>query len=134
MDLVWDQSYSVNVAEIDRQHQKMAVLLDVLFEAIEAGRPQSVLSGIVKELVAYAGYHFETEETLMERYKYPEVEVHKKEHDGFRRKVAAFQTDLSERKETLPGDLIKFMTHWLSDHIVGTDKKYGPFLNACGVF
>lgn len=133
-DLVWDQTYSVNIAEIDRQHQKIAVLLETLFEAIEEGRPKSVLFGIVQELTAYAGYHFETEETLMEKHRYSEIGEHKKEHDEFRKKVMTFQEDLADRKETLPGDLIKFMTHWLSDHIMNTDKKYGPFLNSHGVF
>lgn len=38
LDIIWDQSYSVNIVEIDRQNQKFTAMLDMLFEAIEAGR------------------------------------------------------------------------------------------------
>ncbi|HOW58673.1 MAG TPA: bacteriohemerythrin [Candidatus Omnitrophota bacterium] len=134
LDIIWDQTYSVNIAEIDLQHQKIAVLLDVLFEAVEQNRSVSILAEIIQELIAYAEYHFETEENLMRRYQFPEYIEHKKEHDDFRKKVLQFQEDLHKKKETLASDLIKLMTHWLSDHVMNLDKKYGPFLNAKGVF
>ena len=134
IDIIWDKNYSVNIAEIDQQHQKIAVMLDMLFDSIAMGRPKSLLEGILKELTAYAIYHFNTEEALMAQYSYPELEAHKKEHEEFRGKVAEFQNDLQLGKETLPGDVVKFLTHWLADHIMKLDKKYGPFLNARGVF
>jgi hemerythrin-like metal-binding protein len=134
LDIIWDETYSVRIAEIDLQHQKFTALLDMLFEAIEAGRAKSALSGILRELVAYAVYHFDTEERLMIKYRYPELGAHQKEHEEFRAKMLAFQRNFAEGKETLSGDLVKFMTHWIADHVMNSDKKYGPFLNACGVF
>lgn len=134
LDIIWDQTYSVHIAEIDRQHQKFTALLDMLFEAIEAGRAQGVLSEILRELLAYASYHFDTEEQLMIKHHYPEFGVHHQEHDEFRAKMLEFQRNFSEGKETLTGDVVKFMTHWIADHVMSTDKKYAPFLNARGVF
>ena len=134
LDIIWDQTYSVNIAEIDRQHQKFTAMLDMLFEAIENGRSKGMLFQILKELVAYAGYHFDTEEQLMIKYQYPNLGEHHKEHEAFRVKVLEFQRSFREGKETLTGDVIKFMTHWLADHVTHMDKKYAPFLNARGVF
>ena len=134
IDIIWDQSYSVNIAEIDRQHQKFTAMLDMLFEAIEAGRSRSALSEILRELVAYAGYHFDAEEQLMIKHQYPDLGEHHKEHEAFRIKVLEFQRNFREGKETLTGDVVKFMTHWLADHVTKMDKKYAPFLNARGVF
>ena len=134
LDIIWDQNYSVNIVEIDRQHQKLAAMLDLLFEEIERGKPGRVLAEIVEELKAYSGYHFDTEEKLLTRFNYPEYEAHKKEHDVFRVKVLEFKRDLQEKKETLPGDVLKFMTHWLTDHVINVDKKYAPFLKAHGIF
>ncbi len=109
-------------------------MLDMLFQAIEAGRSKSELSGLLRELAAYAIYHFDTEEQLMIKHQYSDFGEHHKEHQAFRAKVAEFQESFKAGKETLTGDVVKFMTHWLADHVTNTDKKYGPFLNARGVF
>ena len=134
LDIIWDQTYSVNIAEIDRQHQKFTAMLDMLFEAIEAGRSQGALSEILRELVAYAEYHFDTEEKLMIQHHYPEFGAHHKEHEKFRAKIAEFYKGFREGKETITGDVAKFMTYWIADHVMKTDKKYASFSNACGVF
>ena len=104
----------------------MAAMLDMLFEAIEDGRSKGMLSEILKELVAYAGYHFDAEGQLMIKHHYPDLGEHHKEHEAFRVKVLEFQRSFREGRETLTGDVIKFMTHM--------DKKYAPFLNARRVF
>ncbi len=134
LDIIWDETYSVHIAEIDQQHQKFTAMLDMLFEAIEAGRPQSALSEILRELVAYAGYHFDAEEQLMIKHHYPEFGEHHKEHEVFRNKILGFQKNFQEGRETLTGDVVQFMTHWIAEHVMKADKKYAPFLNARGVF
>ena len=133
LDIIWDQKYCVHIAEIDRQHQKFTALLDMLFEAIEDGRSKGALAEILRELVAYAGYHFDTEEQLMIKHHYPELGAHQKEHEEFRARILEFQRNFAEGKETLTDDVVKFMTHWISDHVMNTDMKYAPFLNARGV-
>jgi len=30
-------------------------------------------------------------------------------------------------------EVMNFLKDWLNNHIIGTDKKYGPFLNSKGV-
>ena len=134
LDIIWDETYSVHIAEIDRQHQKFTAILDRLFEAIDGGRDKDVLSGILLELVAYADYHFDTEERLMIKYRYPELGAHQREHEEFRAKILEFRRSFNEGKETITSDVAKFMTHWISEHVMDADQKYGPFLNARGVF
>lgn len=133
LDIIWDQKYSVGIAEIDQQHQKFTAMLDMLFESVEAGRPKGVLTDILKELTAYAGYHFETEEQLMIKHRYPQLGAHQREHEAFRTKILEFQKSFLAGKETLTIDVVKFMTHWLADHIMTTDKKYCPFFNSKGI-
>jgi hemerythrin-like metal-binding protein len=133
LDIIWDETYSVRIDEIDRQHQKFTALLDLLFEAIEAGRSQSTLIGILHALIAYADHHFNTEERLMIKHRYPELGAHQKEHETFRAKLSEFERSFREGEATLALDMAKFMTHWITDHVMNTDKKYGPFLNAKGV-
>ena len=70
----------------------------------------------------------------MKLHGFPELDAHKKEHDRFRTAVKNFKEDLLKKKETLAADVMSFMTHWLTDHVINMDKKYAPFLHARGVF
>ena len=46
--------------------------------------------------------------------------------------------DLSQRfsrgEPVISADTMQFLKDWLYDHIIGSDKKYGSFLNAKGVY
>jgi hemerythrin-like metal-binding protein len=130
----WSSNYSVNIAEIDRQHQKIVEMFKNLSSAIKRKNQKKVIPEVLRELDEYAGYHFNTEERLMRRYGYPDYETHIKEHDDFCLKISGMQRDLMDGKETVTVEALKFLEYWFSDHIKKTDKKYGPFLNAQGVF
>jgi len=84
-------------------------------------------------MTQYAHYHFETEEALMLEYEYPEYESHRDDHTDFKIKTAKFCLDALQRKETLPDDVITYLRHWLTHHILRTDMKYKPYFRQRGV-
>ena len=43
----WDDTYSVNVGEIDEQHQKLVGMLNDLHEAMEQGKDKDALQEIL---------------------------------------------------------------------------------------
>ena len=133
-NLFLGKAFSVNISKIDKQHKKIAEVFAKLSNAIEKGQPEKAIPGILRELDEYAGYHFDTEEKLMRQHAYPDYEAHKKEHDDFCLKVSVLQQELMEGKITVTREVLHLLTHWLSDHIMNTDKKYSPFLNARGIF
>ena len=132
--IAWDSSYSVNIAKIDQQHQKIVAMFKKLSGAIKRKNQTKIIPEVLRELDEYAEYHFNTEERLMRRYDYPDYETHIKEHEDFCLKVSGMQRDLMDGKKTVTVQALEFLEHWFSDHIKKTDKKYGPFLNAKGVF
>ncbi|MFA7255063.1 MAG: bacteriohemerythrin [Candidatus Omnitrophota bacterium] len=132
--IAWDPSYSVNVAEIDQQHQKIVAMFKKLSSAIKQKNQEKIIPEVLRELDEYAEYHFNTEERLMRRYGYPDYEAHQKEHEDFCMKVSGLQRDLLDGKKTVTGEALKFLADWFSDHVKKTDKKYGPFLNEKGVY
>lgn len=129
----WKDTYSVNVGEIDRQHRMLVETLNDLHEAMLTRKSKEVLSGIIKSLVDYAGYHFSYEEKFMNKYKYPGYLEHKKEHDDFVVKVIDFQRQQVEGKLMLSMEIMNFLKDWLKNHILGTDKKYSSFFNEKGL-
>ena len=131
--IVWDEKYSVHIEVIDQQHRKIVEILGKLFDEMGKRKSQEVLKAILDQMIWYATEHFATEEIFMKQYGFPGYEAHKKEHEGFKTKVAAFQQDFAAGKESLSFNLIRFLTDWLDHHIMEIDKQYGPFLNEKGV-
>ena len=102
--VVWDKKYSVNVKQIDDQHQKLVGLINELYDAMLAGQGQPKLRTILASSVDYTKQHFLTEENLFALHGYPAGAEHKAEH-------------------------VAFLMNWLLNHIQSTDKKYSGFLN-----
>jgi hemerythrin len=129
----WDSSFSVDVAEIDKQHQKLVEMINNLNDAMKQGKGKDVLVKTFGELFTYAGNHFATEEKYFEKFKYPAAASHKLEHTNFVKKVSELKDGFDSGKMSLTIEVMNFLKDWLKGHIQGTDKKYGPFFNANGL-
>ncbi len=129
----WSERYSVNIAELDRQHQGFFAIVNELNDALAAGEGAAVTKSILLRLVEYANNHFAAEEALMTQYKFPALFTHCAEHDRFTRLVAKFLADYRAGKSGVPVTLLLFLQTWLKEHILVSDKAYSSFLNARGV-
>jgi hemerythrin-like metal-binding protein len=129
----WTDAYRVNIAVLDRQHQKLFDVVNELDQALRVGEGNAVLDAILQKLVEYALTHFVSEESLMQRYSYPALTTHRTQHEMFRRKIAGFIEDHRAGKPGVPVTLLQFMQDWLRQHLLRTDKLYSAYLNARGV-
>ncbi|MBI3592188.1 MAG: hemerythrin family protein, partial [Nitrospirae bacterium] len=77
--------------------------------------------------------HFANEENMMKTHAYPDYLKHKAEHDNLTKQALDLQKQHKEGKPVLTIELMTFLKNWLSNHIMGTDKKYSPFLNSKGI-
>lgn len=131
---LWDAAkYSVGVREIDTQHKVLIDMLNELYDAMQTGKSNDILGGIILKLVNYTKTHFATEERYFERFAYPETIAHKKEHEKFTQKVLAFKNDFDSGRKSMTVGITSFLKDWLASHIQGIDKKYGPFFNSKGL-
>ena len=89
---------------------------------------------LLVELKDYTEFHFRDEENLMERIHYPEISAQKRAHTAFvERLVEVDLTDLDEMDDNQQEyliDLINFLSGWLINHILGSDKKIGEYMTA----
>jgi hemerythrin len=129
----WNDSFSVNVVEIDRQHQKLVGMINDLSDAMQQGKGKDVLGEIINGLVDYALTHFLTEEKYFDQFKYPDAISHKKEHTDFTKKVADFKAGFDAGKVALSIQVMGFLSDWLKNHIKKVDKEYSPFFNEKGL-
>ena len=130
----WRDEYSVNVQEIDAQHQKMLELVNGLHTAVESCIDTNRLKDLLIELVDVTRMHFSSEEKLMKKCDYPDLVKHHKEH----RILLHHMNDLvlAVSSGTYPTFYSDYdvSTDWALVHIAEHDTSLGEFLNAKGVY
>jgi hemerythrin len=129
----WDDSFSVNIGVVDAQHKTLVSMVNELHQAMARRSGKDKLGQILSNLIKYTQGHFATEETLMQAHAYPDFLAHKSEHEHLTGKVIDFQRRFLSNEVGLSIELMEFLKDWLRKHILGSDKKYSPFLNAKGV-
>ena len=131
--ITWSDQYSVGIAAIDSQHQKLVAFINGLHAAMLSGQGSTVLGKTLDGLVGYTVTHFAFEEKLLRDSAYPELEAHRAEHAKLISSVSKLQQGFRSGTVAMSRDVMQFLKGWLMDHIVGVDKKYTSHMNACGV-
>ncbi len=129
----WSEQYSVGIVRLDDQHRKIFQMLNNLRQAMLEKKSNQVLRDIINELAQYAKTHFTSEEAYFQMYNYPEKDEHKREHEEFVKKVRQFQADLEAGRAMVTMSVFTFLAEWVRNHVLVSDKKYGPFLREKGV-
>jgi hemerythrin len=126
---------SVGVKALDEEHQKLVGMLNALYDGMQAGQGKEALGKILDGLIGYTKTHFAHEERFFAQHGYPDAVKHKAEHDALARQALDVQAKYKAAGSaaTLSMEVLNFLKNWLINHIQGSDKKYGPFLNAKGV-
>ena len=133
--LVWSESLSIGVQELDTDHYRMIEIMNRLHDGMVVGHQREELSAVLDELIEYTRYHFNHEESYFNRGDYPSAAVHHAEHELLVEQILQVREGLSSRSiEDLDTELMNYLQSWLITHIMNTDKKLGPWLNAHGVF
>lgn len=118
----WNESFSIGIDEIDRQHKLLLEYFASLQAAIGNGGRWSDIHFPLVKLREYAYTHFGMEESLMLMSDYPGTAEHIEGH----RKILAKLDDLE--KESLQNDITsgatEFLRNWLVGHILHSDKDY----------
>jgi hemerythrin-like metal-binding protein len=129
----WEESMATGVATIDKQHRFLVDTLQQANKELLGDHDGELLMEISKDLLSYAITHFDTEETLMQRYGYEEVfpeeaRKHISQHREFSRRVVAVCDRLREGREVSSVEVLRFLNHWLRDHVLGIDQLLADFL------
>ena len=130
----WDDSFSVGVKEVDRQHRILVDMVNELNYEVKSGSDLYLLGRILQGMIDYTVSHFGYEEDLMERHGYEDLVAHKAKHQNLVGEVLDFQRRVNANDDKVVDELLAFLNNWLAKHIKGTDKKYGGVLNAKGVY
>ena len=127
--LKWMDNYSVGVKALDDDHKKLIELVNQFRAAYVYHTGEEFEKQALNDLVSYTKYHFEKEEKLMEQAEYPDLDAHKEQHRTMIEQVEGFLNEYEKRGHEALDGVATFLEGWLINHINGTDKQYGPYMN-----
>lgn len=130
--IVWSNSYSVTVSQMDKEHQRLIDIINNLYAAMRSGRSKEAIGSILDELVEYTKTHFAHEEQLMQQANYSGYADQKKAHEAL---VSQLNEILAKYRSgtALGQEIMNFLKNWLINHIQGMDKQYGPAMHKKGI-
>ncbi len=126
--MAWSARLETSIEAVDTQHKELVRLVNLLHKAMRLQKGAAEVGGILNDLAQYTVSHFNYEEELFDRYKYPETGQHKKIHAKLVSQVTDFQKEFESGKATVTMDLMDFLKDWLKNHIMKTDMAYAPFI------
>ena len=126
----WTPNLSTGIAVLDEQHK---AIFQWLAELESATIEQRTLFGVyvITRLKHYMREHFAAEEAMMKKAGYPGLDEHLAQHAEFRAKLEDLQ--LRSLGEDISTDTVRFLSHWLTNHIAKTDMDYVPYLKRAGL-
>jgi hemerythrin len=131
--LNWNNTLSVNIESIDKQHQKLIDLINDFYDNLQKRQNKENIVTLIAGMKDYTCKHFMAEERLMKQHAYPDYEAHKCEHDAFIAKVTDLETRHNKGTLIVSFEITSFLKDWLKNHIQGVDKKYSDFFIQNGV-
>ena len=126
--IIWNNSFSVGVNELDDQHQKLIEMINNLIESESCTFDSEVISVTLGRMIEYTQYHFKTEEQYMIDHDFLGYSVHEDEHIHFLEQATNFCMNIQSGDKKVPSELLSFLKDWLANHILKLDMKYNPTL------
>lgn len=122
--LTWIPGYSVNDADLDKDHQRLFHLLNTVYENVMDSPEVNCIHPIVEELSDYTKYHFSTEEQHMREKGFRELDDHIAKHREFAHTIEVLRSRSHDNELDVARDLIIVLGEWLLGHVLKDDMKY----------
>jgi hemerythrin len=133
MFIEWSPAFDIEVPRIDRQHRRLAELVNEFHAACGKGRVPGVVFTVLNGLVRYVEEHFRSEEALMTEVRYPELLRHRREHERLTLEIFALNEKLEAGDVEISQETMAFLKRWLLDHILQSDRKLGEYVQERGI-
>jgi len=136
--IVWEQRFDTGVPDIDQQHHVLVSTLNEANQTLLHETRRDAVDRLLQDLLAYALYHFETEEALMQEHGYADhdattAQQHVEAHRRFAQRVVNWRNTLDATGDVDRDAMLAFLNGWLQQHILGIDQQLATFLHARGV-
>jgi hemerythrin len=127
--VAWDQKYITGISIIDEQHKELVVLTNQLYRACLDGREAAGMAfkDSMSRMVDYVRFHFDAEQKILQRIKYPQYAEHKQKHDALVRSILKASKEHGRGHKFVPNNFVRTLKDWIFGHIAIEDKLYAVY-------
>lgn len=126
------EELNVHVSIFDVQHRNIDSLLITIHESFNSNIELSDILALLDELIDKLKVHFQHEESLMTRFSYPKLDLHKTDHCYFYAKMIEYKALV--KRGALNEKLVEQIRLEINKHILTHDKQYANFFNNIGLY
>jgi len=126
--LTWDKRLAVGTPSIDAQHRLLVEALNELNSSVMRGDDRNSTGVLLRTFLAYTRNHHASEETLMARVHYPELQQHRTLHRELLENVETHVARLERGESAVSIEFLHFLRDWLSNHIQQADRAFLPWI------
>jgi hemerythrin-like metal-binding protein len=120
--IVWQPSYSVEIAIIDEHHRYLLYWLNRLHQAIHNQINTVEVAKTLLALEHYTAVHFRAEERLIHNYAPEMLAKHQLQHHAFEDTLHNWRQDISHNPFIAGTTMLDYLRTWLFNHILAVDK------------
>ena len=123
------EEFITGIPLIDEEHKELFRIIDEVQSLVRnnllSDRFDEILS-LLEQLTEYAASHFKDEEEYMRSINYVGLEAQKRAHDAFVTRIEDMDIlNIDSNQQGTLEDILDFLTEWLVNHILFSDKKIG---------
>lgn len=126
---VFTDTYLTGIPIIDKEHRELFRIIGDVYRVMTDEMAFDKYDEIVRlldELKEYTKFHFQDEEIYMESIHYEGLDAQKRAHEAFVSRLEDMNLDqIDENQQETLEDMMEFLTEWLVNHILHSDKKIG---------
>lgn len=126
--IAWDDTLETGHPGIDADHKELAALFNLLGDAAESGNAKAACAKLLDDIIGHAKTHFELEQRLMARHRYPKTEQHVAEHAMLISQALDYKRNFDVGSAASRSKLMRFAEVWMAFHILFSDKDLAAFL------
>lgn len=124
---VFTDTYLTNIPVIDKEHRELFRIIGDVYRVMTdemAFDKYDEIMRLLDELKEYTKFHFQDEEIYMESIHYEGLETQKRAHEAFVSRLEEMDLEqIDENQQETLEDMMEFLTEWLVNHILHSDKK-----------
>ncbi len=121
--------YLTGIAIVDKEHKELFRIIGDVYRVMTDDMALDKYDEIVRlleELREYTKFHFQDEEFYMESIQYEGLEAQQRAHEAFVSRLEEMDLEhIDDNQQETLEDLMEFLTEWLVNHILHSDKKIG---------
>lgn len=132
--LVWNDSWLLQIDELDADHREMVRLINDLFcagtsdEATGDAQPMPPMTERLSALLGHLRVHFEREETFLAAIEYPALVEHRREHAIQMAELVDMHRVLAETgARGLDDEAADGIRRWFFNHVVAEDLRFARY-------